>query len=151
MGFFKNLRDILRSEPSVPSSQSQNAWRAQPLGNSSGTSTDQARPRSALPPGRMEKTNVIKGPECHIPRGPGAYRHIDKETKEVLYVGQSNDLRVRQQQHARAGRHDTTKHDVQYASARPDATKDDLCRTEQCHIARHKPTGNKTKGGNGRR
>jgi hypothetical protein len=99
----------------------------------------------------MQKTDVIKGHECRIPREPGAYRHIDKETKTVVYVGQSNDLRVRQQQHARAGRLDTARHVVQYAVARPDATKDDLCRTEQCHIARHNPTGNKTKGGNGRR
>jgi hypothetical protein len=66
-----------------------------------------------------------------------------------VYVGQSNDLRVRQQQHARTGQLDTTKHVVQYTVARPDATKDDLCRTEQCHIARHSPSGNKTKGGNG--
>jgi hypothetical protein len=99
----------------------------------------------------MHETDVIKGRECLIPRAPGAYRHIDKETETVVYVGQSNDLRVRQQQHARAGRLDTTMRVVQYALARPDATKDDLCRTEQRHIARHEPTGNKTKGGNGRR
>lgn len=94
---------------------------------------------------------MIKGPECRIPHSPGVYRHIEKETEVVVYVGQSNDLRTRQQQHARTGRFDPTKHVVQYAVARSDATKDDLCRTEQCHIKRHSPTGNKIKGGNGRR
>jgi hypothetical protein len=112
MGFFKILRDTLRSEPSPPSSQSENASQTPRQVNSPGMSTDRLPPRSA-PPGRMEKTDVIRGPECRIPRGPSAYRHIDKQTKEILYVGQSNDLRVRQQQHARAGRLDTTKHDVQ--------------------------------------
>lgn len=53
--------------------------------------------RSAIPLGRMKKTDQVKGSECPIPNSPGIYRHIDKGTGEVDYVGQTENLRVRQQ------------------------------------------------------
>jgi hypothetical protein len=120
-------------------------------GSSSKSSSGSTSGRSALPPGRMPRTDVIKGSNSPIPAAPGAYRHINKETGAIEYVGQSDNLRVRQQQHARDGKLDTEKQFVQYGKARPDATKDDLCNTERKHIATHSPSGNKTKGGNGRR
>ena len=146
MGFLKRIRESLQN-PISPSNRSANSSTEKNHASSVGLPPF----RSALPPGRMKMTDVIKGPGCAIPHEPGTYRHVDKKTKTIVYVGQSNDLRVRQQQHARSGRLDTATHAVQYRVARPDATKDDLCRTEQCHIERHKPIGNKTKGGNGRR
>jgi hypothetical protein len=109
------------------------------------------RKHSALPAGRMPKTDILTGSHSPLPRTRGEYRHINKVTGSVDYVGQTDNLRVRQQQHAREGRLDTRTQFVQYGIARPDATKDDLCQTERDHIARHKPPGNKTKGGNGRR
>jgi hypothetical protein len=119
--------------------------------NSLAKATRQSASLSALPPGRMRKTDVIKGGESGIPAAPGAYRHINKQTGHIEYVGQTDNLRVRQQQHAREGKLDTTKQFVQYGVARVDASKDELCQTERDHIARHRPSGNKTKGGNGRR
>ena len=107
--------------------------------------------QSALPSGRMKETDQVKGSGSPLPNSPGMYRHINKETGEKEYAGQTNDLRTRQQQHAREGKLDTSKQYVQYGVARDDASKDDLCRTEVDHIARHKPSGNTTKGGNGRR
>jgi len=79
------------------------------------------------------------------------YRHVDKESGNVEYVGQTNNLRKRQQEHVRTGTLDPERQYVCYSAAKPDASKDDLCRTEKAHIARHQPSGNKTKGGNGRR
>jgi hypothetical protein len=106
---------------------------------------------SALPSGRMRETDQVKGNDSPLPSSPGMYRHINKETGSVDYVGQTDNLRKRQQEHARTGKLDTDKQLVQYGVAKPDASKGDLCQTEVDHIARHKPSGNKTKGGNGRR
>jgi len=109
------------------------------------------RRQSSLSPGRMRETDQVKGADSPLPHSPGMYRHRNKETGDIEYVGQTNDLRTRQQQHARDGKLDTSRQYVQYAEARPGASKDDLCHTEVAHIARHKPSGNTTKGGNGRR
>ena len=109
------------------------------------------RGASVLGPGRMNQTDKIKGPDSPIPNKPGIYRHINKSTGEVEYVGQTNNLKVRQQQHANAGKLDTEKQYVQYGTAKSTSSKDDLCNTEVEHITRHKPSGNTTKGGNGRR
>lgn len=111
----------------------------------------QAQKGSAIPSGRMKSTDKIKGSDSPIPDKPGVYRHINKETGEIDYVGQTDNLRKRQQEHARAGKLDTNTQYVQFSEAKPDATKDDLCNTEVSHISRHNPTGNTTKGGNGRR
>ncbi len=106
---------------------------------------------SALPSGRMKETDKIKGPDSPLPNAPGEYRHRNKSTGEVEYVGQTDNLRKRQQEHARNGKLDTDKQYVQYGEAKSTASKDDLLKTEVDHIARHKPSGNTTKGGNGRR
>jgi len=107
--------------------------------------------KSAIRSGRMKKTDKIKGSSSSIPEEPGMYRHVNKKTGEVEYVGQTDNLRVRQQQHARDGKLDTSKQNVEYSVAKKSATKDDLCNTEKAHIKRKKPSGNKTKGGNGKR
>jgi excinuclease UvrABC nuclease subunit len=57
----------------------------------------------------MKKTDQTEGSECPIPNAPGVYRHIDKRTGEIKYIGQTEDLRVRQQQHVRSGRLDPKK------------------------------------------
>ncbi|WP_410513468.1 hypothetical protein PaeBR_03140 [Paenibacillus sp. BR2-3] len=106
---------------------------------------------SAINSGRMRETDIIKGKDSPLPKEPGMYRHINKETGNVEYAGQTDNLRKRQQEHARDGKLNTQTQRVQYATAKTDATKDDLCQTEKVHIARHKPSGNTYKGGNGRR
>jgi hypothetical protein len=105
---------------------------------------------SALPRGRMRETDLFNGRDSPLPNGPGIYHHVNKATREVDYVGQTNNLRVRQQQHASSGKLDSETHFVRFATAKETATKDDLCQTEIAHIARHSPPGNTTKGGNGR-
>ncbi len=107
--------------------------------------------QSAINKGRMRKTDQIKGRGANIPQKPGIYRHVNKDNGKVEYVGQTNNLRVRQQQHARDGKLNTLKQYIYYSVAKNRATKDDLCNTEKAHIKSKKPSGNKTKGGNGRR
>ncbi|RFP15125.1 hypothetical protein D0T25_18480 [Duganella sp. BJB488] len=114
-------------------------------------SQQQRHHNSAVGPGRMRQTDVIKGPGSPLPSAPGIYRHTNKETKAVEYVGQTNDLRKRQQEHQRSGKLDPGRQNVQFSVARPGADKAALCATEVNHIARHNPSGNSTKGGNGRR
>jgi hypothetical protein len=106
---------------------------------------------SAIPSGRMRQTDAIKGKDSTIPTEAGIYRHSNKQTGEVEYVGQTNNLRKRQQEHARNGKYNPETQNVQYSTARKDASKDNLLQTEKDHISRHKPKGNTTAGGNGRR
>ena len=106
--------------------------------------------KSAIPRGRMKKTDQTKGSGCTIPDSPGVYRHVNKRTGEVEYVGQTENLRVRQQQHVRSGKLDPEKQWVEYSEAKPSATKDDLRNTERQHVERHDPSGNIYRGGNGR-
>ncbi len=106
---------------------------------------------SAIPRGRMKETDKFKGDESPLPNKPGMYRHIDKETGNIDYVGQTDDLRKRQQEHVRNGKLNPDKQKVQFKESKSDATKEDLLKTEQEHIKRHSPSGNTYKGGNGRR
>ncbi|MFI3190399.1 hypothetical protein BCS42_01875 [Crenothrix sp. D3] len=116
-----------------------------------GTQNSQEKKQSALGKGRMKETDSIKGKNSPLPSKNGIYQHINKKTGEVEYVGQTDNLRKRQQEHARAGKLDTETQKVRFAVAREGATKDDLLQTEKAHIKRNKPSGNKTEGGNGRR
>jgi len=116
-----------------------------------GSGASQSARGSAVRPGRMRQTDKVKGADSPLPNKPGIYQHINKETGDREYVGQTNDLRVRQQQHVRCGKLDPETQYIRFAVAREDATKDDLCQTEIDHIARHNPAGNTTRGGNGRR
>lgn len=109
------------------------------------------RSTSAIGPGRMRQTDIVKGRSSPLPAAAGVYRHTNKETNAIEYVGQTNDLRKRQQEHLRSGKLDTTRQNVLYSVARPGVDKAALCATEVKHIDRHKPSGNTTKGGNGRR
>jgi|GEM_PF-2245955 len=101
-------------------------------------------------PGRMHKTDIVKGDKSSIPQEPGTYRHRNKETGEIEYVGDTSNLRKRQQEHVRSGKLDTSKQDVEYSVAKSGATREERRQTEKDHISRHNPIGNKTKGGNGR-
>ena len=102
MGLFDFLSDVAKS---VVEKAEQEANRR----SSSG---------SALPSGRMRETDKIKGGDSPLPNSPGMYRHINKETGNVDYVGQTDNLRKRQQEHARTGKLDTDKQYVQYGASK---------------------------------
>lgn len=107
--------------------------------------------RSAIPPGRMRQTDTIKGKDCPLPAEPGIYRHVNKKSGEVDYVGQTDNIRKRQQEHAREGKLNPVEQRIAWAQARSNATRESLLKTEKDHISRHNPSGNTYKGGNGRR
>lgn len=107
--------------------------------------------RSAIPSGRMKKASYVTGGRSPLPHTPGIYRHVNKKTGKVDYVGQTNDLRRRQQEHRAAGTLNLRQQRIEYKEAKLSASRDDLCNTERKHIARHQPTGNTYRGGNGRR
>ncbi len=103
--------------------------------------------RSAIGPGRMRQADTHQD----LPREPGLYRHVDRATGRVDYIGQTGNLQQRTYQHTHAGKLDPATQRVEYQVARPDASRDALCRDEVRHIAKHQPPGNTTRGGNGRR
>lgn len=97
---------------------------------------------SAIPPGRMFKTDVTKGKECTIPNAPGVYRHVSKETRQIDYVGMTKDLQRRQQQHEHTGNYDPQKQYINYAVANVGVTKAELLNTEKYHINKYNPPRN---------
>lgn len=103
--------------------------------------------QSAIPRGRMRVAYEIED----LPSEPGIYRHIDKETKKVIYIGQTNNLRRRNQEHIRDGNLDLNNYKIGYNICKPNVTRDDWCDTEKKHIKKHRPSRNKYRGGNGRR
>lgn len=105
--------------------------------------------KNKLPRGRMKRTDKVKGVDCPIPDEPGIYRHINKTTKSIDYVGQSSQVRTRQQQHQRNGKLNTKTHWIDFTTF-IDLGKDALRRIEKAHIKRHKPSKNICRGGNGR-
>lgn len=115
------------------------------------STSEETKTGSAIPSGRMKHSSTVKGKDCIIPNTPGVYRHVDKETGEIGYVGQTNNLKKRQQQHALSGKLNLDTHNIHFSAARANADRDDLCETEKKHIKKHKPSENKTAGGNGRR
>lgn len=102
-----------------------------------------------LPRGRMKKTDKVKGPNCIIPDAPGIYRHINKATKAIEYIGQSLKVRTRQQQHLRNGRLNPQTHWIEYTTL-TSLSKKALRAIEKAHIKKHKPSKNICAGGNGR-
>ena len=99
--------------------------------------------KSALCSGRMK---VAKKPS-HVPKSTGVY-HIQTSGGNVKYVGVSNNLQRRLQQHI-AGDKFKKNNTFVYGKAKPNISAKTLGRTEKQHIAKHKPYLNKTKGGNG--
>lgn len=105
---------------------------------------------AALKPGRMKVARSVKGKDSQIPHSRGLYRHIDEATGEIDYIGQTDDLRARNQQHVLTGKLDLSGQRVEYSVADDSATKDQLRDDEAKHIAKHHPSGNKTSGREGR-
>ena len=101
--------------------------------------------------GLMRETDRVRGADCDTPNAPRVYRIRDKDTEKIVYIGQTGDVRTRLQQHERSGRFDPETQKASYGIARDGASAQELCDTEKLHIARHRPSGNKTADGNGRR
>ena len=100
----------------------------------------------ALSSGRRRETDDL----ARLPREPGLYRHVNKETGATDYIGHSQDLRRRNQEHERLGKLDLDTQFIRYGVAKLDATAKQRQETEKAHISRLPPSGDKAKGGDGR-
>ena len=107
--------------------------------------------KSAIGPGRMKETDIIKGKDSPLNKEPSIYRFIDKETREINYVGQTNNIKRRTQEHTRNGEFNPNSQVVAFSNIKDSVNTDNLLHTEKKHISKHHPTDNKYIGGNGRK
>lgn len=94
----------------------------------------------------MRETDITKGSDSPLPNAAGVYRHICKQTGKFDYIGQTNNLRTRQQQHAHTGKYDPDSQFIRFSVTKGGVTKSDLCNVEIRHIVKHNQPGNKTRG-----
>ena len=87
-----------------------------------------------------------------MPKSPGEYRVIggDSKNKKIKYIGETNDLRRRTGEHRRSGKIQLgDKVAIKIADGR--STSKTRRRHEKEKILKHKPFGNKSIGGEGRK
>lgn len=77
------------------------------------------------------------------------YRHVNKSTGSVDYVGQSEN--IRKQEHVYSNFINTDTHNIEYSVAKSGSSIDNLYSTAKEHVPRYNPSRNRTQGGNGRR
>lgn len=85
------------------------------------------------------------------PKSPGSYRIVDNESREILYIGVTNNLYNRRYQHEYSGRFTPASHSFCWKILNPGSSIEDLYEHERQKIKRHNPKGNISRGGNGRR
>ena len=97
--------------------------------------------------GRPRKVSVSDGLN-QLPHAPGEYRHRDAEGN-ITYIGETNDIRRRSQQHLRSGKLQDD-YSVEYKIADGRSTSRTRRAHEQEKIKQHNPALNKSVGGEGR-
>lgn len=80
--------------------------------------------------GRPKKCSSEDLSQSPLPTSPGVYRHRSKDSGEVEYVGQTNNIARRTYQHAYDGRFDSKKHSIEWMEASPVSNRDDWCNKE---------------------
>ena len=85
------------------------------------------------------------------PTQPGNYRWVD-EAGEIVYVGETNNLRRRRGEHRRSQSEvGSVGQRFLWQASLPDASADDRRAVERQKIASHKPRLNRRAGGGGRK
>ena len=97
--------------------------------------------------GRPKKLYVSDG-LSKLPSAAGEYRHRDSEGN-ITYIGETNDIRRRSQQHFRSGKLQDG-YSVEYKIADGRSTSRTRRIHEQEKIKQHNPKFNKSIGGEGR-
>ena len=103
---------------------------------------------SIYKPGRPNKYNPSTDSGQKPPAKPGEYRMRDEKGR-ITYVGETNDLSRRTKEHIRTGKL-ATSNTIEYKVADGRSSSRTRREHEQKSIAKHKPTVNKSKGGEGR-
>lgn len=97
--------------------------------------------------GRPKKIAVSDGLE-RLPHSAGEYRHRDA-AGNITYIGETNDIRRRSQQHLRSGKLQED-YSIEYKVADGRSTSRTRREHEQEKIKQHSPILNKSIGGEGR-
>ena len=103
-------------------------------------------------PGRPRSYVPALGKGRVPPNSPGIYR-IRSATGEILYIGETCDLRRRIREHIRAGKSSLSQSApsrVEYQLADGRSSSRSRREHERRKIARHKPPMNRSRGGEGR-
>lgn len=101
-------------------------------------------------PGRPNKYNPTNGSGHRPPSAPGEYR-IRNSSNKITYVGETNDLHRRMNEHIRNGKlSEGTGISFEWKSADRRSTSRTRRMHEQAKIKQHQPEWNKSRGGEGR-
>lgn len=99
-------------------------------------------------PGRPFKFTPATGQGCKPPHRPGEYR-IRDSAGTILYIGETNDLHRRMQEHIRSGKL-TGSHSIEFQLADGRSSSQTRRVHERSKIAQHAPQLNRSGGGEGR-
>lgn len=101
--------------------------------------------------GRPREINVSQRGTSQIPAKRGEYRILKKDTKEVVYIGITNNLRRRATQHIQTGKLSTSDNCIfAFKTADGRASWRTICKHEINKIKQHSPALNQRNGGAGR-
>ena len=103
-------------------------------------------------PGRPNKYNPTSGAGQKPPAKPGEYR-IRDDSGKITYIGETNDLARRTGEHIRSGKLPSGGNEnstIEYKVADGRSTSNTRREHEREKIEQHKPTLNKSGGGEGR-
>lgn len=104
---------------------------------------------SVYKPGRPSKYNPASDTGKEPPHSPGEYR-IRSTDSTIVYIGETNDLNRRMNEHIRSGKLPRDGSTIEYQTADSRSTSRTRRIHEQQKIAEHNPSLNKSKGGEGR-
>jgi hypothetical protein len=108
----------------------------------------------------VEKTPAIQGGVIRRgppifnrppPPEPVIYRHRNKETGKIDYIGATNNGSRRHNEHIRSGKFDPSQQDLGWQRARDGASPEDVYGHETKKIKQHRPPLNRRNGGGGPR
>ncbi len=102
-------------------------------------------------PGRPTEVHPLDPNETRtVPKAKGEYRIINGNTREVMYVGVSNNLNRRIREHKLTGKINSENNVVAYKVADGRASQSRINDHERAKIEQHEPPLNKRAGGAGR-
>lgn len=102
-------------------------------------------------PGRPTEVHPLDPNEKKsIPKAKGEYRIINGETREVMYVGVSNNLNRREREHERTGKINSNNNIFAFKTADGRASQSRINDHERRKIEQHDPILNQRAGGAGR-
>ena len=100
--------------------------------------------------GRPNRYNVIKMDGVRPPKVVGEYRIRYKRLKRIKYIGITNDLERRMNEHEKKGRINDNAPYFEWMPALPDTPYKRLREHEKASISKHNPKINKNSGGGGK-